>query len=512
MFADWVWEQLQIEAERRGDPEIATLLPKLLDWQRWLLIHALELLPGPGTIFRFRTVILLVARQNGKTVLMVYLILWRLFNDEAKLIIGTAQTVDIAEEAWQLVVDVAEAVPALEQQIAQTRGIVRRASKFALQLETREKYRLAAASRRGGRGMSGGELVLLDELREHQSWNSWSAVSKTIMAKARGQVWGISNAGDASSIVLSYLRKMALRSMPEADARAALKATGAAEVADEERDDVVGGIGLFEWSAKEGRSKWDRDGWAESNPSMGYSELDERAIAAACATDPDWIFSTEVLCQFVNMVGKGPFPVGSWAATKVDRVKRDTSRPATYSIDLSHNRTMAYIAIAFWDTKGRARVEIAAQRAGTDWVIPWLLSKKRKVRPDYVTLQTRGAPVSSMKKAFEKSSIDLTEWGGSDLAGWCGQFYDGIRKAAPGDDSEETPALVLTHGEQPALDVAANSAVIKAGGGDAWFIDRTNSPEDAAPLMAAIGAYGLLLTDPEPAATSAYEEHDLLVV
>jgi hypothetical protein len=37
---------------------------ELLPWQRWLLIHALELRPGGR--FRFRTVLLLISRQNGK--------------------------------------------------------------------------------------------------------------------------------------------------------------------------------------------------------------------------------------------------------------------------------------------------------------------------------------------------------------------------------------------------------------------------------------------------------------
>src|SRR4051812_38762322 len=35
----------------------------LLPWQRWLLLHMLEL--NPDGTFRFRTVVILVARQNG---------------------------------------------------------------------------------------------------------------------------------------------------------------------------------------------------------------------------------------------------------------------------------------------------------------------------------------------------------------------------------------------------------------------------------------------------------------
>src|SRR5664279_1402487 len=40
---------------------------ELMPWQKFAFIHGLELLPD-GT-FRFRTVLLLVARQNGKSLL-----------------------------------------------------------------------------------------------------------------------------------------------------------------------------------------------------------------------------------------------------------------------------------------------------------------------------------------------------------------------------------------------------------------------------------------------------------
>ncbi|MDK6989059.1 hypothetical protein QP332_23985, partial [Escherichia coli] len=41
----------------------------LYPWQKWLLIHALELLDD-GITYRFRRIIVLVARQNGKTMLV----------------------------------------------------------------------------------------------------------------------------------------------------------------------------------------------------------------------------------------------------------------------------------------------------------------------------------------------------------------------------------------------------------------------------------------------------------
>src|SRR5258708_3664725 len=54
----------------------------LLPWQVWLYIHALEREPG-GDGYRFGTMLLLIARQNGKTQWLKGLGLWRLYIDHA---------------------------------------------------------------------------------------------------------------------------------------------------------------------------------------------------------------------------------------------------------------------------------------------------------------------------------------------------------------------------------------------------------------------------------------------
>ena len=54
----------------------------LFPWQRWLLVHALELLPDGR--YRFRRIIVLVARQNGKTTLMGVLAAWWLAIDSRR--------------------------------------------------------------------------------------------------------------------------------------------------------------------------------------------------------------------------------------------------------------------------------------------------------------------------------------------------------------------------------------------------------------------------------------------
>lgn len=504
-------EELDRSRAKDDDTDYLALFPRLLEWQRWLLIHALELLAGSSSIPRFRTVLLLVARQNGKSTILTALILWHLFQLGSPMVLETHASIDHARKAWEEAVAIAEAIPELNNEIER---VNEGKGSELLRLDGGEKFKIATANRRGGRGFSG-DFIVFDELREHQDWRAWSATSNTTLARKRAQVWGVSNAGDASSVVLRHLREIALASirgdLPE----------GVPEELLEDLD--LDTLGLFEWSAgtidgtEDGQPRgiWDRDGWAQANPSMGYTELDERAIASA-AKAPEWEFRTEVLCQFINMIGAGPFPQGSWAATldtvearKARKVKRDESRPATYGIDMSHDRMMVHIALAFWDTEGRIRVQIAAGRAGPDWVIPWLLAEERKVKPTFLTMQTKGAPITSLLQSFEDADLDVSPWEGQNLAGWHGTFYDMLRRAV-GDDDQD-PEVVMTHGVQYALDVAATSATIKAIA-DGWVIDRRASELDVSPLLAAIAAVGMLLTNPEPPAVSAYEEHDLMVV
>lgn len=465
----------------------------LLPWQKWLLVHALELLPDGE--FRFRTVVLLVARQSGKSTLMLVLTLWRMFLDRSQLVIGTAQNLDLSEELWNSAVDLVESIPELAAEVPRD-GVVRNNGKKALRLKTGERYKVAAASRKGGRGFSG-DLILMDELREHHSFDSWSAVTKTTMARPRAQIWAASNAGDAMSIVLRRLRAIAHQALDWPDGDGDSTSIGSVDDVDESDGDEDS-LGIFEWSAEPNCSRSDRAAWAQANPSLGYT-ISERAIAGALRTDPDSVFRTEVLCQWISTAESGPFTAGKWIATQDNDARPAKSSPRVLCVDVSWNRETAYIARVSRDRDGNPVLDIAAQRAGTEWVAEWLSKRRKKF--ESVTLQTNGAPVSSLYDELKKPKygLNVVDWSGPDLGRASGIAFDLVEN--------ET----LRHLQHPGLDRAATTAVPKSMG-DTWVIDRKNSPNDAAPLIASIGALWLLDQESAEPSVSAYEDSDLIVL
>ncbi|MFJ4168376.1 hypothetical protein ACIPY3_02585 [Paenarthrobacter sp. NPDC089714] len=492
----------------------------LFPWQKWFLIHALELLTDGS--FRFRTVVLLVARQNGKSTLAQVLALFFMYIRAARLVIGTAQNLDIAEEVWAGAVEIAEECEELASEIKkvnQTNG------KKSLDLVTGERYKVQTASRRGGRGLSG-DLILLDELREHQSWDAWGAITKTTMARALALILALSNAGDASSIVLRYLRKMAHASLGDPDginsdglAPELLMATTPEE--QEELEESVGdleddALGIFEWSAPPGCARDDRDGWAAANPSLGYS-ITERAIASACKTDPEWVFRTEVLCQWNDGVTEGPFPSGSWEAGQDVRSEIPAENPVTYCVDTEHDRTRSFVAAAGRRADGELHVELVASKYGLGWLVDWFKSRASEQRPMRVVVQARGAPVTGVLEDLKEIPfLEVIEWGGTDLGVGCGKFYDAVRAHVWTPDLElgETEAdrpVRVYHLPQPFLNIAAGTAVTKPLG-DSWAWNRQASPFGAAPLMAVSGAVWDVLQPAELVTESAYEDGDLMIV
>ncbi|EYT56034.1 hypothetical protein H490_0103945 [Leucobacter sp. UCD-THU] len=445
-FADYLHRQL-------AGTQFAELAPPLLPWQKWFLIHALEL--NPDNSFRFKTVLLWVARQNGKTFLSALLILWRMYIDRDCIAIGVAQKLATAKKPYEQAMKIIAAIPRLKQELDRESRI---GGELWFELTDGQRWWVDSAEN-GGRGLTF-DLVFVDEILKHKTWAAWSALSKTTMARRRSQLIAASNTGDVTSIVQRDLHEKAMKTL----------------------EDPASRTGLFWWSPPDGMPLDTPEAWAYSNPSMGYT-ITEDAIRAAWSTDPAPVFRSEVGNLFIDASAGGPFQPGRWAAG-TDRVsKRAPGGDVFLCIEVSHNRQLAHIGFAALRADGNVHVGIMASRPGTDWLVPWLTSPDRTFAPAGITFQTKGAPVSSMLGEFENAGLEVTEWGGPDLGRATGLLLDGVNLGS------------VFHREQPLLDVAAGSAVMKQLG-DGYAIDRKNSPGDASPLSAVAGALWLLKNPP----------------
>ena len=490
----------------------------LFPWQRWLLIHAFELHPmwtvstmgergSLDPLFRFRKVIVLVARQNGKTVISQVVALFFIYALGVSLILGTAQDLDTAEEVWEGCLDLIEENPDLQDLADKP---IKVNGKKTIRLKTGERYKVKAANRKAGRGLSG-DLIMLDELREHQSWDAWAAITKTATARAAAMILCLSNAGDMSSVVLRFLRLACHEALGDPDGlvaeskRQALLPTvddiaefrelddddledyepNPDDLAPEDFEEDLDALGLFEWSSPPGCAVDDREGLAQANPSVGYG-ITWRVLLADAITegrDPEteWVFRTEAMCQWPEVGMHGVFPPGKWEATTNDQPRAITS-DVTACVTVSGDRSRAWIALCGTRDDGEVQADVVATARGFAWVAGWLTEHKDRI--ECVTLQERGAGAASeLYKALEidpKFQIPLVPWAGPTLTAWHGQTHDAIRDKK------------LFHNSHPALDRAAGGATKKplAGG---WVLDLFDARVDGSPLAAVCGAYGCFI-------------------
>lgn len=486
-------------------------------WQEWFLIHSLELALGSFAsdefpVLRFKTVLLLVSRQNGKSFIMSTRLLWRMLmwdgpEAEPPLILGAAHKLNAAEEILDLSTKALQR-SAGRKYIAHKSNV--NGNKY-LELSNGSRYKCEAASDDGGRGLSVTDLAF-DELRQQRDWESWSALTNTTNARFSSQVLAVSNAGTAKSDVLRGLRKQGLARMADWEQYVEAGVQSVEEFANSH--DTT--MGLFEWSAPDDCGIWDRDGWAQANPSMGYEDehgiayVTEEMLASKAALVgvggaegvPEHVFRTENLCQWVTIDAESPFGAGVWESRHDPDSAIVKGSPVVLSVDVSANREMSYFAVAGWREDGSAHVEVIAQRAGTEWVVPTLLEKFPSIGAETIVVQSKGAPASALIEHLLAAGLPVMECGGADLGAAMGAFYDAVKNGH------------VFHVAQPVLDVAAATAVTKQLG-DVFVLNRSKSPSDVAPLIAAEQAYwGLtvLTSRAGKPKTSSYETRGMVVV
>ena len=440
-----------------------TVMNMTLDpWEEWALIHILEIVGNLETgnwRFRFRTVVVEVARQNGKTTLSKIIASYFLNVLGVQSIFGTSLSLEKAEEVWDAVVLEQESNPLL---VGEIDTVARRNGGKKLILKGNRVYKVGAPTRRAGRGDSN-DLVLLDELREQRDWETWSAAVASTVAKPRGITICFTNAGDPDSKI---------------------EGTKANDFGGNVNADA---LGLFEWSAPEKAETDDVKALAQANPALGYGRLTIDALMANRETFPESKFRAECMCQQVETILPEPFPEGAWLGGQDEssRIREDSE--LFWGIDMSQDRKYTVIAVCGMREDGNYHVELVERKIGTEWAIDWFRSRAPKYGEMKLCFQGRGAPVSGL--AEQICTIDgVTRMAqeGPDLSSGWNRFYDAVAACAPGD---QRGGVKVYHLPQPALDTPGRTCQLRNLGGGIQLPDRTKSPDDISSLMAVAMAY-----------------------
>jgi hypothetical protein len=272
---------------------------------------------GPDDTWLFREVAVVVARQNGKTTLTQPLIVQRL--RAGRRIMHIAQVRELPRIMFEVIADALEAEPDL---FPRRRGKIiwprRGAGSESIVLTNGATYRIASAIS-GGRGFSFDDL-LIDELREMDTFDVVNAAKPAQRFSKDPQTIYLSNAGTSASVILNSLRA---------------------------RSGNDPSLAYLEWSASREYQRDDIRGWLQADPAIGHypqvlADLEKDYRAAKLGGNMTG-FETESLCWWVTSTDPPVASEADWLAARAELgIAR---RPCmAISMDPSGRRASAVIA------------------------------------------------------------------------------------------------------------------------------------------------------------------------
>ncbi len=317
---------------------------ELYPWQEWAARYLTA--KDAGTRWLYREVAIVVARQNGKTTLLVPLVLGRLLAGQS--IMHTAQNGKLPREIHQEVAGLLERYyPKL---LPHRRAISYAIGHEEINLVNGAQYRIVAPTRGGARGPST-DTVIIDELREMVDHSFIGAAKPTLTASAQPQMIYLSNAGTDESEVLNAVRS---------------------------RRDTDPALAYLEWSAPAALAPDDVAGWAASNPSLGHKPdvmqtlIDDYRADLLGGTLA--MFETEHLCRWVPTMRERLLDEHAWARSEVVALPAMQAPVMGLAMDPGGRRASAALA---WQTDDGVAVQMLFDVTG-DPIDPVALGQRMK--------------------------------------------------------------------------------------------------------------------------------------
>lgn len=415
---------------------------------------------------------LFCGRQNVKTWAGQRMVIYRGWVHNLKRIVWTAHLYKTTQDTFSELLNLIEAHEWLEQQVL---GVSRGNGEEGISLRNGCRIDFVARSQKSARGWAADEVVADEGL--YLTPAMIGAVFPTLSSRPDPHFTHLSSPGLPSSEVIRSVR-------------------------DRGRAGGDRSLSYGEWTSERGRCEPtdcshkpdtpgcqldDLDKVRQANPahprriSLDYIRSERRALPVAeymrerlgWWEDPPTLEESSVI------------PAEAWAACLDDSYAPDGAHVA-FAVDLSWDRSTAWIMVATQRTDGRTHIEYVTSGFGTDWIVEDLRARVQRRRPVAVGLQASGAPVSSLVEPLRQEFGELVKpLPVQDLARACGAFHDAVLQGR------------MTHLGDPRLTEPAKLAAIRPMS-ESWVWDRKASPIDVAPLVAATEALYLLQTKETP--------------
>jgi hypothetical protein len=440
--------------------ELASVMGVMLfGWQQRTADVALEIDPRTGAL-RYRTVGVSVARQNGKTLLVIIRVALELCQPRRQ-VAYTAQDRNMARRQWEKHCDWLMSIPAFAREV---RDYVKSNGRETLKMRNGSEYLIVTPNEDAGRSLSL-DLAVIDEAYAQRSMELIGALTPTMVTKPSAQLWVLSNAGTFASVLWRHYTEVGREAAADPGAR----------------------LCWLEWAAAAEADLLDRDSWADANPGMGLpgGPLPE-ALENELLEHGEDSFRREHLNQWLDLGALAGIDAVAWAACY------DPAPPpaaVTLALDITPERDRGALVAAGSLGGGRTALEVIEHSADLQRLI--VRAGEVADRHGARLVIDRGSPAGACLPALDRAGAKVDVIPQTELARACGEFHDAV-----------LAQLVAHRGDARLSDAVL--AASKRRIGDGWVWNR-RAGADISPLMAAtLARWGELAAAPLDGALRIY--------
>ena len=411
-----------------------------MPWQRQLFDVALEV-DDDGALW-YRTVVVVVPRQQGKSAAMGAAMVERAVTGGDRTVAYTAQDRGIAAER------VIEQL--YDRQLARSpmRGYakVRRTNgSERVTFANGSRIMVTALTDTAGHGLTL-DLGLIDEAWSQRDMSLPQAFLPAMVTRPAAQRWVVSTVGDGTDELLQFYQRAGADAVDDPDSR----------------------VCYLEWSAEPGDDPDDPATWAACMPALGHT-ITFDTIRAQRASLPTAEFERAYLCRRPPNGGlERVLTEAAWTAALDGRAV--PADPVVLAVEVAYDRSAATIAACGTYGGGRA-VEIVEHRPGTGWLLERVVALYDRHRPTAIVVDTAG-PAAPLHAELQARRLPVVTLAARDMAAACGAFYDDVVNGR------------LYHRGDTELDAAVAGATRRALA-NAWAWERRSATVDITPLVAA---------------------------